>query len=91
MSMENIRKRYNVPAKRGMRVEYSEGRDLLLGTITSAGNGRINVRLDKYPNEPMPFHPTCGLRYLDEVVALQDGGRRGRRSRDARGVGESSP
>lgn len=68
MSMESIRKRYNVPAKRGMRVEYSEGRELLLGTITSARNDRLNVRLDKYPNEPMPFHPTCGIRYLGEVA-----------------------
>lgn len=68
MSMDAIRKRYDVPARRGMRVKYCEGGDTLLGTITSARNGRINVRLDKYPKAPMPFHPTSGLTYLQEAA-----------------------
>lgn len=66
MSMAWVRKNYRVPAKRGMRVRYTgEGKDKPeLGTITSASNGRLNIRLDRYPNEPMPFHPTWELEYL---------------------------
>lgn len=58
-----VRKYYGVPAYRGGRVIYDgEGRDEF-GTITSASNGRLNIRLDgqKHPN---PFHPTWKLRYL---------------------------
>ncbi|TIR70168.1 MAG: hypothetical protein E5X15_26520 [Mesorhizobium sp.] len=63
MAMADIRKRYDVPAKRGMRVEYTGGKHPVLGTITSATNGRLNIRLDTYKH-PMPFHPTWELRYL---------------------------
>lgn len=63
MSMAWIRKYYGVPAKRGGRVEYTGEGYPELGTITSATNGRLNVRLDRFKC-PMPFHPTWKLRYL---------------------------
>ncbi|MGN6539097.1 MAG: hypothetical protein ACTHKQ_25650 [Mesorhizobium sp.] len=63
--MEYIRKTYNVPAKRGGRVIYTGGKTPEYGTITSARNGRLYIRLDgmKYTH-PLPFHPTYELRYL---------------------------
>ena len=47
MNMHNIRKRYQVPAKRGMRVEYlaSDG-EIMRGVITSSINSRLRIRLD---------------------------------------------
>lgn len=64
MSMEWIRNYYGVPAQRGGRVEYTGCKPAKLGTIVSASNAHINVKLDgqKYPT---PFHPTWELRYLD--------------------------
>jgi hypothetical protein len=53
-----------------MRVEYAEGDSRLLGSITSARGGRVYVRLDAYPNEPMPFHPTVDLRYIESAASL---------------------
>jgi hypothetical protein len=50
-----------------MRVEYTEGDFRLLGSITSARGGRVYVRLDRYPNDPMPFHPTVDLRYIENA------------------------
>lgn len=63
-SMEWVRESYSVPAKRGGRVEYTDGNEVRFGTITSASNGRLNIRLDGI-KRAMPFHPTWGLRYLD--------------------------
>lgn len=65
MSMAWVRKNYRVPAKRGMRVIYTgEGKDKPEhGTITSATNGRVNIRLDGHKHS-YPFHPTWELSYL---------------------------
>jgi len=63
MSMAWVRKRYNVPAKRGGRVIYEGSGREEYGTITSATNGRVNIRLDGL-NHALPFHPTWKLRYL---------------------------
>lgn len=63
MSIDWVRKAYDVPAKRGMRVKYTgEGRDEF-GTIKSASNGRLNIQLDGVKHT-MPFHPTWQLEYL---------------------------
>jgi hypothetical protein len=67
MSLPRIREQFGVPARRGMRVEYTEGDFRLLGSITSARGGRVYVRLDRYPNDPMPFHPTVDLRYIENA------------------------
>lgn len=64
MSIDWVRKTYSVPAKVGGRVEYTGDGKSEFGTITSATNGRLNIRLDGIKH-PMPFHPTWKLRYLD--------------------------
>ena len=71
MTMYAIRKRYQVPAKRGMRVEYlarSDG-ELMLGTITQARGFRLRVLLDGNKKSSL-FHPTYRIHYL-----LADGGK----------------
>ena len=70
MSMYTIRKRYKVPAKRGMQVEYlaSDG-EIMLGAITGSAGGRLRVRLGRNKKSFL-FHPTYNLHYL-----LQDGSR----------------
>lgn len=68
MSLPRIRELFNVPARRGMRVEYIEGERRMLGSITSARNLKVYVRLDECPNEPMPFHPTVDLRYIQTTT-----------------------
>lgn len=65
MSMKHVRKAYSVPAKRGGRVEYTGEGKPELGTICSASNGRLNIRLDRFKHA-MPFHPTWELRYLED-------------------------
>lgn len=66
MSMEWIRKSYGVPAKRGGRIEYTGGRAPEFGTIVSAREGRLRIRLDGMEyTRPLPFHPTYELRYLE--------------------------
>jgi hypothetical protein len=64
MGMAQIRKYYDVPARRGGRIEYTGEGLPEFGTITSATNGRLNIRLDRFKHA-MPFHPTWKLRYLD--------------------------
>lgn len=63
MSMEWIRKNYNVPAKRGMRIEYSGGRNPEYGVVRSASGGYLKIQLDGYKHT-LTFHPTWKLRYL---------------------------
>lgn len=63
MSMARVRKNYNVPARRGGRVIYTGGKTPEYGTIVSATNGHLNIRLDG-AKHPLPFHPTWELRYL---------------------------
>lgn len=66
MSMERIRKRYGVPAKRGARVRYTgEGKDKPeLGTVTSAHGHHLRIRLDGHKHTHI-FHPTWELEYLE--------------------------
>lgn len=65
MSLEWIRKRYAVPAKRGMRVEYTGGGTKALGTIRGARGGYLSIKLDS-SKHARAFHPTWELRYLTE-------------------------
>lgn len=64
MSLEWIRKRYGVPAKRGGRIEYTGEGKPELGTICGASGGHLSIRLDGVKHT-MPFHPTWKLRYLE--------------------------
>lgn len=68
MSMAWVRGYYGVPAKRGGRVEYTGEGKPELGTICSASNGRLNIRLDG-TKHAMPFHPLWELRYLNRGEA----------------------
>lgn len=71
--MEYIRKTYNVPAKRGARIEYSgdEVTKFLMGflytprkgTIVAARDGYIRVRMDN-SDFIQSFHPTWKINYL---------------------------
>lgn len=65
MSLEYVRRRYGVPAKRGGRVEYTGCGDVERGTIRSAKDGHLMIQLDGVKHT-MPFHPTWELRYLPE-------------------------
>lgn len=66
MSLDYIRKAYNVPAKRGVRVEYlaSDG-DLMDGTITGSKEALLRVRLDGAKRSGI-YHPTYALKYLPD-------------------------
>lgn len=63
MSMEYIRKAYDVPAKRGGRVEYTGEGTPEHGTITGADGHYLRVRMDgtKYAGN---YHPTWRMAYL---------------------------
>ncbi len=68
MSMEYIRKTYNVPAKRGMRIKWTDCYGHVFnGVITSAKNGRLLVLVDdRIPNYRgrLILHPTDNVEYL---------------------------
>ncbi len=64
MTIAWVRKSYDVPAKRGGRVEYTGGDKPKFGTITGATGPHLRIRLDG-ACWSRPFHPTWKLRYLD--------------------------
>jgi len=65
MSMDYIRKTYNVPAKRGGRVRWKRGRVSRLGTITRATH-YVYIRFDD-AKIALPYHPVDGrLSYLPD-------------------------
>jgi hypothetical protein len=68
MSLEYIRNYYGVPAKRGARIRYTDGRGVArTGRITAARSARILVLLDEpgpdYPARVV-LHPTWQVEYL---------------------------
>lgn len=65
MSMEQIRRQYGVPAKRGGRVRFSPGVGTppVEGTIKGSHYGRLRVLLDGSKRTAI-FHPTWALLYL---------------------------
>lgn len=66
MSLEDIRKFYCVPAKRGARVVYTGGIAPSIGTITGSNGARIRVRMDG-TNTTHTYHPTWEMRYLEDA------------------------
>lgn len=63
MTMKYIRDYYGVPAKRGMRVAYTDSLRRVVGTITGSRNGYLRIRIDG--NKRVEFyHPTFGIEYL---------------------------
>jgi len=65
MSLEDIRYRYGVPAKRGGRVRYNRK---LEGTITGSYGAHLRVRIDG-DRFSMKYHPTWEMEYLDKEDA----------------------
>ena len=65
MSMEYIRKHYDVPAKRGGRVVYSGGAQPVPGKITGTDGAHIRIRLDG-SSFSQNYHPTWKIEYLPE-------------------------
>lgn len=57
MSMDYVRRAYNVPAKRGMRVRIKAYGEWCNGTITSATH-HVRVKPDPWPRVRLNFHPT---------------------------------
>lgn len=68
MSMAWVRKSYNVPAKRGMRVLYTGCGRSEFGTIRSARCGRLKIQLDGVKHA-RPFHPTWELHYQPDEAS----------------------
>lgn len=67
MSMKNIRDEYNVPAKRGVRVEFSGsiGNQPIQGKIVGSRYGHILVKFDG-DWRTKTLHPTWELKYLTQ-------------------------
>ena len=59
-NMDYIRKKYKVPAKRGMKV-IAQGHN---GTIVGARNGYLRIRIEGEKNI-LSFHPTWEMEYLE--------------------------
>lgn len=67
MSLEYIRKTYNVPAKRGTKIEYLfYTGELRQATITGSRGPYLRCRLDKFGTSVSNFHPTWNIRYLPD-------------------------
>lgn len=65
MSLNYISKTYHVPARLGVRVEYTGGEAPARGEIIGSRGSHLIVRMD---GEKLPryFHPTWEMIYLDE-------------------------
>ena len=66
MSMEYIRRTYNVPAKRGGSVKFTDrnGKQWI-GKIKSAAGHRLRVCFPDFPRARAIMHPTWNIEYLD--------------------------
>ena len=62
MSMDYIRKAYGVPAKRGMRVEYTGESDPVFGTIVGSDGHYLRIKIDGWTYIGS-FHPTDRIIY----------------------------
>ncbi|TXT24395.1 MAG: hypothetical protein FD131_4992 [Rhodocyclaceae bacterium] len=68
MSLQYIRKTYGVPAKRGMRIRYTDGAGVIWnGAITFAKGPHLRVLVDdRVPGYRgrLILHPTDSLEYI---------------------------
>lgn len=68
MSLPYIRRTYSVPARRGMRVRYTDGAGVIWnGTITSAKGPHLRVLVDdRVPGYRgrLILHPTDNIEYI---------------------------
>lgn len=67
MSMQYIRDRYNVPAKRGMRVTVDGEAGVIVGTV----NAHLRVKFGDAKHST-PCHPTWRVTYPSAAVVLND-------------------
>ena len=74
MSLQYIRDNYNVPAKRGARIEYTDTMGVFIkgftywpskGTIVGARGKYLRVRFDGHTSI-VTIHPTNKVKYLQE-------------------------
>lgn len=64
MSFDYVRDYYRVPARKGVRVEYTGGETPKAGTIVGVKGAYIMVKLDGQSHAG-PYHPTWEIRYLN--------------------------
>jgi hypothetical protein len=71
MSMAYIRGYYDVPAKRGGRIEYTASNgQKFVGTIKSADGAHLRVLLDGH-RSTSKLHPTWNVKYLADGAKEQ--------------------
>lgn len=72
MSLEYIRQAYEVPARRGGRLRYTNGQGVVLNcTIKSAKGSHLMVEVDDKASgqrNRMKLHPTWQVEYVKEAV-----------------------
>ena len=69
MSMEYIRKTYNVPAKRGMRIRFCGRYGVIVGSL----GARLRARVDGMGI--VSLHPTWEMLYMPNAPAQGGEGR----------------
>lgn len=73
MSMDSIRKRYGVPARRGGRVRYMVRAGVYReGRITSADGDRLVIVIDG-DKRGHRYHPTWHMEYLPSLAEAEGG------------------
>lgn len=67
MSMDYIRKFYNLNVNVGQRVEYTGNGKKEFGVVTGASGAHLEIQLDgaKFPT---PYHPTWELKILEDEI-----------------------
>lgn len=63
MSMKYIRKAYNVPAKRGGRISFTDAEKTVHGTIVGSRYAHLRIRLDGSKSIGS-YHPKWNIVYL---------------------------
>lgn len=63
MSMKYIRRTYGVPAKRGVRVEFTDSTGSVFGTIVGSSGQYLRIRWD-HSGRTSNIHPTWNMVYL---------------------------
>lgn len=72
MSMDSIRRRYGVPAKRGMAVTVDGQPATITGSSRTAEH--LMVRFDDEPRRTHPIHPTWRVEYGRKDPAVRASG-----------------
>ena len=65
MSLEYIKKYYNVPATKGQRIRYTGGGESYVGKIVGANGPHITVQFDDGQQTHI-LHPTWKVEYLTD-------------------------